>query len=93
VPGASQGIGKKAGYVEAVKASRLPPVVGEYAPERCLCEEQERYNAEKRPSSPLTGRKLQNRGSGMHDMGDATLTLPTQVVELTDDEEDQPQPG
>jgi hypothetical protein len=43
-------------------------------------------------NSIMARREFQYRGSGVQDVGARALSLPAQVVELADDEEDQTQP-
>ncbi len=92
VPGARQVVGQPTGDVEPVKGSRLHPIVGEHASQERLRQEQESHDCEVPSRGPLAGRELRSKRSRVHNMGAAALSLPAQIVELADDEEDQSQP-
>ena len=91
MPGAGDVVGQDPGQVEAVEAVRLDPVVGDGAAQGRLHQEQQDHHREIEPQRPLA-RGEDPAGETPAGVGSFGVpAAPTQVLELSEDEQDQPQ--
>ena len=91
VPGPRQVVGQEAGKIESVKATRLHPIVGDDAAHGGLAEEEQRHHREVKAQYLLAGGEHPVPQSSLVGMAGSRST-PTQVIELSEHEQDEPQP-